>query len=32
VEVRSTALAGPRAAAFFVLMLAGGVIGRLRKR
>ena len=32
VEVRSTALSSPRAAAFFVLMLAGGVIGRLRKR
>lgn len=31
VEVRSTALSIPRAAAFFLLMLAGGVIGRFRK-
>jgi hypothetical protein len=32
VEVRSTPLSGLRAASFFVLMLAGGVIGRFRKR
>ena len=31
VEVRSTPLSVPRAAAFFLLMMAGGVIGKLRK-
>jgi predicted metal-dependent phosphoesterase TrpH len=32
VEVRSTALSAVRAATFFLLMLAGGVVGHLRKR
>ena len=32
VEVRSTALSIPRAAAFFLLMVGGGFIGRFRKR
>ena len=32
VEVRSTPLSGLRAASFFFLMQAGGVIGRFRKR
>ena len=32
VEVRSTPLSGLRAASFFLLMLAGGVIGRFKKR
>jgi len=32
VEVRSTALSGLRAASFFLLMLAGGLIGRFRNR
>ena len=31
VEVRSTALSAPRAASYFLLMLAGGVIGRFRR-
>ena len=32
VEVRSTPLSSPRAASFFFLMQAGGVIGRFRRR
>lgn len=32
VEVRSTALSALRAASFFFLMLAGGLVGQLRKR
>jgi predicted metal-dependent phosphoesterase TrpH len=31
VEVRSTPLSAPRAASYFLLMLAGGVIGRFRR-